>query len=128
MDFYAETISSISEIKENIETLRNYIYSDDSDEIEYAKERIKQGRCFVVVKYNDSFQFFPSRFIGYKNNTMGKHENEYRYGGDSNRIISKTLNSKLEPNNIFEEQYKDFCEELGIKIANYKRKYWSVIL
>ncbi|MDE6848496.1 MAG: hypothetical protein K2J44_04010, partial [Ruminococcus sp.] len=93
---------------------------------------IKRGTCFIVVPIEDGLHFYPSRFIGYVNNTMSRHDsNEFKDGKETNLAISNVLGFKPELNDELECQYKDYCELLGF-IANksgafgVNRKYWLV--
>ncbi|MDE5558201.1 MAG: hypothetical protein K2J32_11030 [Ruminococcus sp.] len=127
---YIKTVDSLAEIKNNMKVLDNYLVSRNEDEVSWAKERIKQGTCFIVVSLEDEFHFYPSRFIGYVNNTMSKHDsNEWKDGRETNSAISNILALKPESNDKLECQYKDYCELLGFKANKsgafgVKRKYW----
>lgn len=56
---------------------------------------IKRGTCFVVVKSNEEFRFYPSRFVGYIANTRHLHSNNLEKDGRvTNKAISK-INGKV---------------------------------
>ena len=127
-----KTVSSLEEIKENINVIDNYLANGNEYECSYAKALIKRGTCFIAVASENGFRFYPSRFIGYSNNTMDKHENNFdKDGKETNPAISSILGSKPVPDNNLEEKYKDYCEELGFKANkagafNVQRKYWKL--
>lgn len=119
------TVSSIEEIKNNIKIIDSYLASKDNDEVSWAKELIRRGRHFIAVPVEDGFRFYPSRFIGYADNTMSRHDsNDEKDGKETSPVISKVLNLKLQFNDKLEYQYKDYCDSLGLKVTEYKRKYW----
>jgi len=139
-------VEDARELKNNIATLNKYLEKDkDTEEFNYAIGRIKQGSCFVVICDSNSgeISFYPSRFIGYKDNNMFLHGNNHvRDGRETNRIISKILRAKLiTMENDYaewirlEKLYEEFCNNLGFTApskvpfrAKEKegsgRKYW----
>ncbi len=123
-------VGSVEDIKDNMKVIDSYLVSKNKDEVSWAKERIKKGTCFIAVPVEDGFRFYPSRFIGYADNTMDKHDsNEWKDGRETNPAISDILGSKPEPDDELESQYKDYCDSLGFKANKsgafgVKRKYW----
>ena len=83
-------ICTKDDIIKNMKTLDKYLTKQIDPEYTYAIEKIKNGICFISVKqFDGSYRFYPSRFMGYQNNTMNKHEdNETRNGGTTNIYIS----------------------------------------
>jgi len=141
-----EFVENTQDIKNNFSTLNKYLEKDrDTEEFIYAIDRIKQGRCFVVIcDFNSNeYSFYPSRFIGYKDNNMFLHGNNYEKDGrDTNEVITKILHEKLitmENDYIewirLEKLYEQFCNNLGFsapsKVAfrskekeGSGKKYW----
>lgn len=123
-------VTSIEDIKKNMKTLDNYLSSDDKDEVIYAKKRVKMGTCFIAVHTENGFRFYPSRFIGYAENTMDKHERNYEKDGtQTNPAISQILGASPKPNTALENEYQKYCESLGVtsnKAGAFgaPRKYW----
>lgn len=118
-------VNSLDEIRNNIKVIEDYLASNDNDEVAYAKGLIKRGICFIVVKYKNGYHFYPSRFIGYSNNTIDKHERNYEKDGkETNPVISKILNSRPAFDEELEDIYKDYCEILGFNASKRRRKYW----
>ena len=66
------------------------------------------------------------KFIGYKNNTMNKHQHNLdKDGRETNPIITSILHVKTcAPNETLENEYIRYCNSLDIKPYKYKRKYW----
>jgi hypothetical protein len=126
------TVINIKELIENIKTLSNYIKSKKDPEYDFGYNLVKRGTCFIAVNKDGSYEFYPSRFIGYAGNSMDNHQNnKYKDGRETNQAISIILGSKPKPNDILDNFYKEYCETLGF-IANDKgtfgveRKYWEL--
>ena len=78
------------------------------------------------------YRFYPSRFIGYVDNTMDKHmSNTTKDGKQTNPAISSVLHDKPQQNLRLEALYQKYCQSLGFE-ANEKgpygvdRKYWII--
>lgn len=128
-----KTIQSLSELKANLQKIDEYLVSGKDPECSFAIDLVKKGTCFVVIRTNDSYKFYPSRFVGYTRNSMDAHlKNENKDGGETNPAISNILGGKPLPCAELDKYYKEYCEFLGF-IANNKgsfgveRKYWDVI-
>lgn len=125
-----KTVNSLAEIKSNIGVINNYLESNDIYEVSYAKNLIKRGICFIAVAGENGYRFYPSRFIGYANNNMDKHErNDQKDGKETNPVISSLLGANPVFDEKLEEEYKDYCELLGFKANKsgafgVQRKYW----
>ena len=61
------------DVVKNIYTLYSYAKSTVTEDKEWALQRFRQGRWYVVEPFGDTLLFAPSRFVGYKNNTREKH-------------------------------------------------------
>jgi len=124
-----DTVNTWEEIKQNILTLENYRKSHDDDR-EYYIGLIKRGTCFIAYEYHKSIHFAPSRFIGYQENNISKHEsNESRDGRVTNKAINEILKDTPQVNGELEFRYKQFCQSLGFtpfKTGTYgvARKFW----
>lgn len=104
-----------------------------------VKKIINYGRCFLKCTYNNKIYFFPSKFIGYKNNTIEKYEEAKELhaiavnlkdnstkrifdGGRTNTEIQKYFNKNFEENSILYNEYENFCNSLGIENIEIKSK------
>lgn len=126
------TVENLNELKANIKVLDKYLNSKKDPENEFALGLVKRGTCFVAVKENGTYRFYPSRFIGYLNNNMDAHlNNDYKDGKETNPAISSILGRKPIPNPELDILYREYCELLGF-VANERgtfgveRKYWVV--
>ena len=61
------------DVVKNIYTLYSYVKSTVEEDKEWALQRFKQGKWYVVESFGNTLLFAPSRFVGYKNNTREKH-------------------------------------------------------
>lgn len=127
------TIESQDELKTNIRTLDLYLTSKKDPEYSFAEDLVKKGTCFIVVKANGTYRFYPSRFIGYVGNSMDNHLNNVNKDGrDTNPAISVILGNTPMPNPELDHLYQKYCTSLGF-IANekgsfgVKRKYWRAL-
>ena len=127
-----DVVKSMDEIRINMKTMDSYLIKADNPEYIYALSLISKGICFVADDSTGKFRFYPSRFIGYVNNTMSKHEcNSSKDGRVTNPAISKVLNQKPEADSEMEIAYKEYCKSLGIQVKEkgsfgVSRKYWKL--
>lgn len=120
-----------SQILENMTQLDKYISDMESDlNRKFALDRIKSGICYIAVKGQDGYRFYPSRFVGYINNSRVEHELDYyRDGIETNKAISDILNRRPVQNQDMEQEYLKYCSWLGIQANDNgargrPRKYW----
>lgn len=123
-------VQTLEEIKQNMYKLDSYLDKKCESEYSFALSLVKKGTCFLAVKTKGGYRFYPSRFIGYAENTKDKHlNNTEKDGKETNPAISRVLNQKVNYNPKLEKEYRAYCEHLGF-IANEKgtfgveRKYW----
>lgn len=120
-----QLVTSWGDIEANINRLQQYSRSHDGLEVDFFKDRIKRGRCFVVHRDGNNFFFGPSRFLGYKNNELNLHHgNIHKDGRETNREISKVLGHPPKPNALLEKQYLQFCNAFDVVPDNVPHKYW----
>ena len=124
-------VQSIEEIKQNMCVLDGYLDKKCESQYSFALDLVKRGTCFIAVKTETGYRFYPSRFIGYAGNTMDKHlNNTEKNGTETNPAISRVLNRRVTHNPQLEKEYRDYCERLGFS-SNEKgafgveRKYWE---
>lgn len=113
-------------------TLDQYLDHKREAEYSFALSLIKKGICFVAVNVGGKYRFYPSRFIGYVDNTMNKHlENVEKNGIDTNAAISKAVKQKAVFDLELEKAYQDYCMQLGFNASEkgafgVERKYWRI--
>lgn len=109
-----------ADVIRNIHTLYSYAQSDDGDEREWAIDRYRQGRCFVVEPFGNKLMFGPSRFCGYKENTW---EKQYELPGDGKETNNRYLKLKLykqDDSPTHKIMFHAFLKEFGIENPNVK--------
>lgn len=127
------TIESLGELLDNCDTLDAYIKSRKDPEYTYALELIKRGTCFLAIEDDGEYRFYPSRFIGYHNNSMVQHENNgAKDGRETNPAIADAINQgNPKPNPELDRLYKEYCKSLGIHASDkgtfgVERKFWVI--
>lgn len=126
-----ELIENESDLLDNIFTLNSYQLG--TKEYEFYLDLVKRGVCFVVVKNEARYKFYPSRFLGYKKNTYDNHmNNDLKNGRETNQIITTILGHKLSEDINLEIEYRKYCEKLGFSpkekgAFGVSRKFWKVI-
>lgn len=121
-------VQSISDIEANAFALLDVAHGSDMHRVA-ALKLIKGGRVFYPIQYSDGLAFVPSKFIGYRNNTVSKHEQvkqaESRDGRDTNVAIQNILGIAVEDTDL-EKRLEAYCQSLGVDLENHKHKFWRV--
>ena len=117
-------ITSKRQLIKNLDRVEYYL-SNGSNELYDAMARyIARGRVFVSYKVNGEYHFAPSRFVGYKDNTLLKHQNnQEKDGKKTTPAITHILDSRIYDSRL-DKAYLNYCEWLGVKAVNHKRTYW----
>ena len=125
-------IQSLEEIRQNMLTLDRYLEEKCDSEYSFALDLIKKGICFIAVKAESGYRFYPSRFTGYTGNCMDRHlNNQEKDGRITTPALSKVLGQPLAVSSCLDRVYKSYCERLGF-VANDKgtysvqRKFWEL--
>lgn len=123
-----ELVYSESQLWKNIETIELYLNPYGYiDKRLFALDLIKNGVCLIAYKEGDEIKFAPSRFVGYVDNDMLKHEsNVYKDGRETSKAISDILGTKAQEDIVLEEAYKNFCQKNSLTVGERKRKYWKM--
>ena len=127
-----DIITKRSELEANLNRLEEYRYSSDPAERDFYTNLIRHGICFVVLKKYGKLLWGPSRFLGYRSNSMNLHiRNIEKHGSKTNAAITRILGRPPEQDEHFEESYSKHCKDLGFITSpsgafGGKRKYWVV--
>ncbi len=122
-----ETVDSKEQIAANVLVYDSYRKSRRSDEQEFYAQRLRLGKIFVCLPRDGRVIFCPSRFAGYKNNTMAKHlAFEGKSGSVTTPRISSVLGISHEANEMAEREYLWLCEALKVEPSAKKRTYWRM--
>ena len=127
------TVESLDEVLDNCATLDGYIESRKDPEYTYALDLVKRGTCFLAIEDEGEYRFYPSRFIGYYNNSMVQHENN---GDKDGRVTNPAIAAVIHqgnptPNPELDAVYKKYCASLGFHASDkgtfgVERKFWVV--
>ena len=125
-----ELVKTKEEIMENINTIDGYL--KDPGFKDYAFGLIKRGTYYVVFEKDKELRFYPSRFIGYKQNNRTAHSQNLKKDVlDTNKRISEIVGHQPEKSAELEAELKKFCGRLGFTASKtgafgVPRKYWRV--
>jgi len=125
-------ITERAELEANLKRLEEYRYSNDTAERDFYRSLIKLGICFVILNKNGKLLWGPSRFLGYRHNSMNLHKRNYEKDGrDTTPAITRMLGRPPGQDEHFEELYSEHCRDLGFTASpagpfGVKRKYWVV--
>ena len=143
-----ELVKDRNDILENAKRFDEYLTCDNVAEHEFALQALTRGRCFVVIKNNEKFKFYPSKFVGYKNNSVKDYndclgtaeplseEKSCLYGDAayfdfdgrmSNKAINAILKCKCINDYAMSERFIEYCQSLGLKGSD-KKKFWLAII
>ena len=127
------TITTLDELWSNCNLLDTYVNSKKDPEYSFALNLIKRGTCFVAIEKAGAYRFYPSRFVGYQENSMAKHENnEWKDGKETNPAIGCLLGIGAPVDNVkLDEIYKEYCRALGFEpqekgAFGVEHKFWEI--
>lgn len=103
------------DVVKNIYTLYSYAKSTVAEDKEWALQRFRQGRWYVVEPFGDTLMFAPSCFVGYKNNTREKHVFNHGDGTQTNNKFRELKLYKEVADDYLSEQFGLFMAKLGIE-------------
>ena len=131
-----DLIANKHDLLENISKIDEYLNKKVDPEYSFAIDLIKRGICFVALEISNNIRFYPSRFLGYKGNTMDSHvSNEYKDGTETTPQITSIVSPGKEPifDILLEKEYIEYCNSLGFTANKtgafgVQRKYWRVFI
>ena len=103
------------DVVKNIYTLYSYAKSTVVEDKEWALQRFKQGKWYVVEPFGNTLLFAPSRFVGYKNNTREKHTFNHGDGTQTNNKFRELKLYKEMADDYLSDQFELFMTSLGIE-------------
>lgn len=124
-------VESIEDIQQNIERVEGYLCEDSlADDFAEMANYIAKGRNLICYLVGKEYHFVPSRFIGYKQNSLSKHlENREKrcVTGITKDGTTAKLSSILGPLVIDDEldkKFIDYCNTLGYTANKHKHSFW----
>ena len=116
-----DLIESRNDVIKNINTLYSYLNGeDDSETCQWAANKMKNGRMYVVEIIDSHICFGPSRFVGYKDNTINKHLKNHGDGKQTNEVL-KEFYQKVEDYRL-DTLFQKELAKYDIFVGN--KKYW----
>ena len=89
MDRY-DFIETRDDVIKNIKTLYSYLDDEsDNNTYQWATGIFKNGRIYVIEIIDSHVCFAPSRFVGYKDNTIKKHQENHGDGNQTNDVLKE---------------------------------------
>jgi hypothetical protein len=122
-------VRNVTHIINNVAIFERYGRSENPTEREFFNEHLRRGMNFVAIKIGDKYVFAPSRFVGYIDNDMNKHEdNPYKDGRDTDIRLKEIMKSQQMSDILIEQAFLNMCSELNIVPDNRERQYWVIEL
>lgn len=143
-----ELVTKLTDILENAKRFDKYLHSINFHKKDFAVSCLKRGRCFVVIKEGGKYKFYPSKFIGYQDNSnksynaalddacaipneKGKpyHDaDHYTFDGRmSNKAINKILGCTCEKDPEMAQRFIEYCNDYGLAVLDNKKFWLNVI-
>lgn len=117
----SDFIETREDIVQNIKTLYSYLDGKvDSEHKDWAIQRMSQGKNYVIEVVDSQIYFAPSRFVGYVDNTMEKHEANPGNGTETDNKI-KNFYQKVQDVKL-DALLQKAMSEYGIVVG--AKKYW----
>ena len=114
-------IETREDIVQNIKTIYSYLNGKvDREHRDWAIQRMSQGRNYVIEVVDSQIYFAPSRFVGYIDNTMEKHEANPGNGTETDNKI-KIFYQKVQDVKL-DVLLQKAMSEYGIVVG--AKKYW----
>ena len=108
-------IENRADVIKNIYTLYSYLGSNSEEERDWALNRFKQGKWYIVEPFGNMLFFAPSRFVGYKNNDIAKHTENHGDGTQTNEYFRRNRLYKISEDEFLSKQFKNFMLSIGIE-------------
>jgi len=87
---------------------------------------IANGINYVYYKFNGQDRFAPSRFVGYRKNSIQKHPKATnKHGGVTDKKLNEILKNKYKPNKNLKGRLEQFLKNYGKTIKKGKHKFWE---
>lgn len=108
-------IENRADVIKNIYTLYSYLRSNSEKERNWALNRFKNGKWYIVEPFGNMLFFAPSRFVGYKDNNIAKHIYNHGDGTQTNEYFQRKKLYKKSENDFLNEHLKNFMHSIGIE-------------
>lgn len=120
MEDRTDFIESRSDVIQNIRTLYAYLSDNDDDTVQWASSILKNGRNYVIEVLDNHVFFAPSRFVGYKDNSIEKHQRHHGNGNHTDNELRQYY-QKVEDERL-DNLFQKLLGQFGLSSGN--KKYW----
>jgi hypothetical protein len=94
-----------------------------------ALKLIKGSFVYFPLEYEGQLAFVPSKFIGYPDNSVARHEAlkrvEGRDGRKTNVAVDKILGKSFADEDL-DSRLHEYCSALGLEVENKKHRFWRI--
>ena len=111
---------NIIKLLENMNTFDMYLDSNDETERDYAINLLTRGHDFVFRIVDGEYRFYPSRFIGYADNSIESHSLNPGDGRVTNHRLNRIIGEKSERDSMLSYYYNSYVKQVK---PSSKRKY-----
>ena len=122
-----ELVSSVEDIVNNLVIFDQELAKERDTEGPYHK-LVKRGRVFISYKVGAKWRFAPSRYIGYKDNSMKRHDRNRGDGGETSDRITIILDHDPEFDDRKSEQLQKFANRYDISMVKNLHRFWKLSL
>ena len=122
-------IDNRDELIKNLDTVESYLNGDNDEVVEIMAELIRKGKNFVAYNFNGSTHFAPSRFVGYKDNTIRKHfqKDNGKHGTyTSQRLRRSDILGIDRPDPELQTEWESYCRECGVEPTKGTKTFWRL--
>lgn len=122
-------IDNRDELIKNLDTVESYLNGDNDEVVEIMAELIRKGKNFVAYNFNGSTHFAPSRFVGYKDNTIRKHfkKDNGKHGTyTSKRLRRSDILGIDRPDPALQTEWESYCRECGVEPTKGTKTFWRL--
>lgn len=122
-----KAVKSLKDIERNAFLLADILASEGQDRAA-AASLIKKGTAFFPFYYEGRLAFAPSRFIGYKDNSITSHSNQSDVadGKVTNRIVDGILGFKYVEDEELHKELVAYANRVGVALEKKKHRFWPV--
>lgn len=121
-------VTTYDEIERNAFSLLDVAHGAGADR-DAALKLIRGSFVYFPLEYEGQLAFAPSKFIGYRGNSVSRHEAlkrvEGRDGRKTNVAVDKILGKSF-ADEALDVRLKEYCSVLGIEVENKKHRFWRI--
>jgi 5-methylcytosine-specific restriction endonuclease McrBC GTP-binding regulatory subunit McrB len=107
-------VQSKAEVLKNFESFVRLRNSRKPEEVKQYQAYLKSAKVLVVEKVNGQREYAPSRFVGYKGNSLKNHEAAEEKDGTVTTPQLESLFAKWCYDPVESQRYVRFCKKHGI--------------